>query len=271
MSGPDAFEYLISEFAQQFSSIDPAQVPGMLAQFQVEEGTPFKDWLIAIKLVVVGSMNLGQFSPGLPVVLGNLKACLSSQYPTMLLFFGVALDQSYSSLGQIWNIFDQAKDNMTGAKRASHVSASPPIPSFQRYNRHTKPRVMSVSSNRYLPIMDNAHEVEFDDESEWTRVYSIAQNPTRPKTPRLFKFEFDPPESREGRMRVGHACMNCAGDDHFLRDCTHDYINHFGLFSDEFGEGTTAEVHERWVYTRNKIKAKYLLHRAKPSKSTPTP
>ena len=78
MSGPDAFEYLIAEFAQQFSANDPSQVPVMLAQFHVEKGTPFKEWLIAIKLVVVGSMKMGAFSPGLVVVLGNLKACLSS-------------------------------------------------------------------------------------------------------------------------------------------------------------------------------------------------
>ena len=226
MPGPDAFEYVIAEFAQQFSAIAPVQVPVMLAKFHVEEGTPFKEWLITIKLVVVGSMNMGAFRPGLAVVLGNLKACLSSQYPTILLFFGLALDRSYNSLGEVRAIFDTAKDNMTGAKRATHVSVSPPVPSIQKYSRNSKPRVMSVSANRYLPIMDNAHEVEFDDESEWTRIYSVAQNPTRSKTPRLFKDDYESAESREGRMRVGSACINCAGEDHFLRDCTREYINH---------------------------------------------
>ena len=150
---------------------------------------------------------------------------------------------------------------MTGAKRATHVSVSPPVPSFQKYSRHSKPRVMCVSANSYLPIMDNAHEVEYD-ESNWTRIYSVAQNPTRPKNPRLFKHDFESAESREGRTRVGSACINCAGEDHFLRACTREYINHYGLFSDEFGAGTPTEVRDRWVYTRGRIKAKYLQIRA---------
>ena len=233
------------------ATIDPSQVPVMLAQLHVEEGTPFEVWLIAIKLVVVSSMNMGAFSPGLAVVLGNLKACLSSQYPTVLVFSCLALNRSYNSLEEVWAIFDTATENMTGAKRATHVSVSPPVPSFQKYSRHSKPRVMSVSANRYLPIMENVHGVEFDDESELIRVYSVAQNP-RSKTPRLFKHDFDSAESREGRMRVGSACINCAGDDHSLRDCIRDYINRCGLFLDEFGAGTSSEVPDRWVYTRGK-------------------
>ena len=166
-SGPDAFEYLIAEFAQQFSAIDPFQVHVMPTKFHVEEGTPLTEWLIAIKLVVVGSMNMGAFSPGFAVVLGNLKASrLSSQHPTILLIFSLALDRSNNSLGEVWAIFDTAKYNMTGAKRATHASVSPPVPSFQKNTRHSKPRVMSVSANRYLPIMDNAQEVEFGDEFE---------------------------------------------------------------------------------------------------------
>ena len=62
----------------------------MLAKFHVEEGTPTKEWFIAIKLVVVGSMNMGAFSPGLAVVLGNLKACLSNQHPNHFDDFGLS-------------------------------------------------------------------------------------------------------------------------------------------------------------------------------------
>ena len=40
------------------------RVPVMLAQCHAEDGTPFKNWLIAIKLVVVESVNMGAFSPG---------------------------------------------------------------------------------------------------------------------------------------------------------------------------------------------------------------
>lgn len=91
MPGPDAFEYLIAEFAHQFSAIDSAQVSGTARAVSRRGRRAFQEWLPAIKLVVGGSMNMGSFSPGLPVVLGSLRACLSSQYPAIVLFFWAKL------------------------------------------------------------------------------------------------------------------------------------------------------------------------------------
>ena len=71
-------------------------------------------------------------------------------------------------------------------------------------------------------------------------------------------------------MRVGSACINCAGEDRFHHEFTRDYINHYGLFSDEFGADTPSEVHDRWVYTRGRIKAKYLESRGKTTRDNPS-
>ena len=49
---------------------------------------------------------------------------------------------------------------------------------------------MSVSANRNLPVIDNAHEVELDEDSEWIRIYSVAQTLTRSKPPCVFKHDF---------------------------------------------------------------------------------
>ena len=78
LSGPAAFDSLLEDFAQHFSSLNPTQVPIMLAQFHVPTGTPFKDWLIELKVVVVGVLNMGDFSPSLVTILGNIKASLAS-------------------------------------------------------------------------------------------------------------------------------------------------------------------------------------------------
>ena len=92
------------------------------------------------------------------------------------------------------------------------------------------------------------------------------------KNPAFFKHGFESAEPREGRMRVGNSCMNCAGGDHFFGDCTREYINHYGLSSDEFGAGTPGEVRDRWVYkSGNRKSKKYLQTRAKHTKDNPTP
>ena len=77
---------LLKNFEQHFSTINPAQVQIMLAQFYVPTGTPFKDWLIELRVVVVGVLNMGDFSPGLVTILGSIKASLASQFPLVLLF-----------------------------------------------------------------------------------------------------------------------------------------------------------------------------------------
>ena len=68
LSGPAAFDLMLKDFAQHFSSLNPAQVPIMLVQFHVPTGTPFKDWLIELKMVVVGVLNMGDFSPSLVAI-----------------------------------------------------------------------------------------------------------------------------------------------------------------------------------------------------------
>lgn len=62
MSGPADYELLRKEFAHNFSTITPAQIPIMLAKFNVPIDTPFKDWLIELNVVVVGVLNMGDFS-----------------------------------------------------------------------------------------------------------------------------------------------------------------------------------------------------------------
>ena len=156
MSGPAAFEVLIADFAQLFSSINPAQVPAMLAQLHVPKGTPFKNWLLDIQVVVVSAMDMGSFSPGLSPIQGNLNACLASQYPSILLHFGSILDLPYCSIAQVWDIFEGAKDNLTAAETARHVSATPSIRSCQRHTANSKLRVMTVSENRFHSLMDNS-------------------------------------------------------------------------------------------------------------------
>ena len=181
LSGPAAFDLLLKDFAQHFSSLNPAQVPIMLAQFHVPTGTPFKDWLIELKVVVVGVLNMGDFSPSLVTILGNIKASLASQFPSVLLFLGDALNRKHESIEQVWDVFEGAKDNMTPAAHAGHLS-SRPILSYQTRTANSKPRVMTVADNNMYDVLDNAHEVDFEDENEWNQVYAIGQGSSfRPK------------------------------------------------------------------------------------------
>ena len=93
----------------------------MLAQFYVPTGTPFKDWLIELEVVVVGVLNMGDFSPSLVTILGNIKASLASQFPSVLLLLGDALNRKHESIEQVWDVFEGAKDNMTPAAHAGHL------------------------------------------------------------------------------------------------------------------------------------------------------
>lgn len=58
-------------------------------------------------------------------------------------------------------------------------------------------------------------------------------------------YAFDSEKFEEARRRIGRRCMNCASENHFLRACDRDYLNHFEQFTDEFGAGSTAEVNKR--------------------------
>ena len=73
--------------------------------------------------------------------------------------------------------------------------------------------------SRQYDVLDNAHEVDFEDENEWNQVYAVRQGSFRPKLPKWLKYEFSSEESKKARPRIGRRCMNCAGKDHFLRAC----------------------------------------------------
>ena len=91
------------------------------AQFHVPTGTPFKDWLIELEVVVVGVLNMGDFSPSLVTILGNIKASLASQFPSVLLLLGDALNRKHESIEQVWDVFEGAKENMTPEADAGHL------------------------------------------------------------------------------------------------------------------------------------------------------
>ena len=117
---------------------------------------------------------MGDFSPSLVTILGNIKASLASQFPSVLLFLGDALNRKHESIEQVWDVFEGAKDNMTPAAHAGHLS-SRPILSYQTRTANSKPRVMTVADNNMYDVLDNAHEVDFEDENEWNQVYAIGQ------------------------------------------------------------------------------------------------
>ena len=126
----------------------------------------------------------------------------------VLLFLGDALNRKHESIEQVWDVFKGAKDNMTPAAHAGHLS-SRPILSYQTRTANNKPRVMTVADNNMYDVLDNAHEVDFEDENEWNQVYAIGQGSSfRQKLPKLFKYEFDSDESKEARRRIGQRCMN---------------------------------------------------------------
>ena len=93
---------------------------------------------------------------------------------------------------------------MTGAKRATHFSC----------RRQYLPSKTTAYTANYAsfqspltaicPTLDNAHELGFDDGSEWTRIYSAAQNPTLSKPPRRFKHNLNTPNL------VKVACVSAA-------------------------------------------------------------
>ena len=220
-------------------------------------------------MVVVGVLNMGEFSPSLVTILGNIKASLASQFPSVLLFLGDALNRKHESIEQVWDGFEGAKDNTTPAAHAGHLS-SRPILSYQTRTANSKPRVMSVADNNMYDVLDNAHEVDFEDENEWNQVYAIGQGSSfRPKLPKLFKYEFDSDESKVARRRIGQRCMNCASEEHFLRACDREYVNHFDQFTPEFGAGSTAEVNERWKVVKGRMRRKHA--HIGPSKGSQSP
>ena len=100
--------------------------------------------------------------------------------------------------------------------------------------------------SRQYDVLDNAHEVDFEDENEWNQVNAVGRGWFRPKLPKLFRYEFSSDESKEARRRIDRRCMNYAGEDHFLRACDRVYINHFDQFTAEFGTASTTEVNKRW-------------------------
>ena len=224
--GPAVFDLLLKDFAQHFSFLNPAQVPIMLAQFHVPTGTPFKDGLIELKVVVVRVLNMGDFSPSLVYILGSVQASLVSQFRSVLLFLGDTLNRKHESIEHVRNVCKGAKDNTTPAAHAGHLSLRP-ILSYQTRTANSKPRVMTVADHNMYDVLGNAREVDFEDENEWDQVYAVGQGSFRPKLPKLFKYEFSSDESKEARHRIGRRWMNCASEDHFLRACDREYINHF--------------------------------------------
>ena len=63
---------------------------------------------------------------------------------------------------------------MTPAAHAGHLS-SRPILSYQTRTANSKPRVMTVADHNIYDVLDNAHEVDFEDENEWNQVYAVGQ------------------------------------------------------------------------------------------------
>ena len=69
---------------------------------------------------------------------------------------------------------------MTPAAHAGHLS-SRPILSYQTRTANSKPRVMTVADHNIYDVLDNAHEIDFEDENEWNQVYAVGQGSFRPK------------------------------------------------------------------------------------------
>ena len=63
-------------------------VPIILAQFHVPTGTSFKVWLIELKVVVVGVLDMGNFSLSLVTFMRNVTASLINRFTSILLCSG---------------------------------------------------------------------------------------------------------------------------------------------------------------------------------------
>ncbi|CAN0360116.1 unnamed protein product, partial [Laminaria digitata] len=268
VAGPASLELLLKELAPNFSSINPAHVSIMLANFHVPANTTFKAYLVELKVVAGGVMHMGHFNPGLMTIIEHIKCSLSNQFPSVLLFFQAALNGHFTTIEQVWDVFEEAKNNTTLACPAPHLTSAPSH-SFQPRTANSKPRVMTVADGNFYEVLDNAHEVEIEDEEEWTQVYSVAQGSARSKFTRLFKHAFDSEESKAARRCIGRRCMNCASENHFLRTCDRDYLNHFEQFADEFGAGSKAEVNERWHTGKGRMRTRYEQNLA--SRGSPNP
>ena len=90
---PAAFDLLL-EHSHSTSRLSIPHKFRSCSQFHVSTGTPFKDWLIELKVVVVGVFNMGDSSSSLVTILGNLNTSLANQFPCLVVFERCNLPQA---------------------------------------------------------------------------------------------------------------------------------------------------------------------------------
>lgn len=84
----------------------------MLANFHVPANTTFKACLVELIVVAGAVMPMGFFNPGSMTIVQHIKTSLPIQFPLVLLLSQAALNGHFTTIEQVWDVFEVTKNKI---------------------------------------------------------------------------------------------------------------------------------------------------------------
>ena len=253
-SGPDAMDVLVRELCENLSSFNPADVFQQLQTYAVAEGTTFKTYFVALKLLV-NNVRLMAFC-GDGTLQFAIKQSTTDQFAVLTapVYSGRNLKVlPFASVEELLNALEDLAQNTATATKSTRAAsqgasafgvAAPR--SHNSYGRgggfHTRAGSHAAAGGQIMVV----GSAEYDDEvNEFLRVHAIADE--RNIEPFNVKFHSHADKDR-ARRAFGAKCLNCGVEEpfHMARECTEGFINASRIINDKIGEGDVAEVEKKW-------------------------
>ena len=262
-SGPAAFKTLLADFADYFDRVPRGAALATLQNFGVRTGTPFANYLQALRVVVAGTVEKGGLlapSPAMAIELVRIKTAQKYSMLMPTLFAGDLATRKipYVTLALMWTAFGDLKHNMSPAidgnafasaprTSSSHAPPTVVIPaasaavSQRHYSRPTRPShtVSNVSHAhpRRDPFRVDYSLWPFDDKHN--EIVCTVTNHMVNTNLSLWTPLLTEDARRQACIQHSGRCCKCGSTDHSLRWCPATFTNVFSLLNPEFATHDT--------------------------------
>ncbi|CAB1107075.1 unnamed protein product [Ectocarpus sp. CCAP 1310/34] len=264
MAGREALNFLVRVLTRTLSMATPQHVVFALQNLEVDAGTPFSEYMNTLRALVQNAMSVGHESAQDNVLQLAVRDSVCDQYSNIAVDVFKGRDLMavpYDSIRDLMDALEVLAWNTTEAtavkrnvisvqtKRAGQGGGNASAGTTSYASAASAGRMYGKQPSQGARVM-NIHEEMEDEEKEFKKVHYVATQWEKGKGDESyipFYTRFDSrKEQDEARQAYGLKCLNCGDQSHFVRECTHPFINKSNMLNPELGQGPPQLVKERW-------------------------